>query len=93
MVTREEIQKIALLSKLLIPEEELDGLTADMQDIIAFADTIRAAEDLADPDFDSISGACNAFREDEVLPSRPPEEILQNVGGGEDSCFPVRRRM
>ena len=44
MVTREEILKIAKLSKLSVTEEELDGLTAAMGEIIAFADTINAAE-------------------------------------------------
>ncbi|MDD2955317.1 MAG: aspartyl/glutamyl-tRNA amidotransferase subunit C [Oscillospiraceae bacterium] len=92
MVTREDIQKIALLSKLSIPEEELDGLTADMQNIIAFADTISAAGDLADPDFDNINDLSNAFREDETVPSYPQEAILQNAGGGEGGYFPVRKR-
>ena len=31
MVTREDVENIALLSKLFVPEEELDGLTQSMQ--------------------------------------------------------------
>ena len=34
MVTREDVENIALLSKLFVPEEELDGLTKSMQEII-----------------------------------------------------------
>mgnify|MGYP006988260065 CR=1 FL=1 len=37
MVTREDVENIALLSKLFVPEEELDGLTKSMQEIIDFA--------------------------------------------------------
>ncbi len=91
MVTREEILKIAKLSKLSVTEEELDGLTAAMGEIIAFADTINAAGAAAG-EFDNINNLQNAFREDEVVPSYPRDEILKNVDGGEDGFFPVRRR-
>ena len=64
MVTREEILKIAKLSKLSVTEEELDGLTAAMGEIIAFADTINAAGAAAG-EFDNINNLQNAFREDE----------------------------
>ena len=91
MVTCEEILKIAKLSKLSVTEEELDGLTAAMGEIIAFADTINAAGAAAG-EFDNINNLQNAFREDEVVPSYPRDEILKNVDGGEDGFFPVRKR-
>ena len=91
MVTREEILKIAKLSKLSVTEEELDGLTAAMGEIIAVADTINAAGAAAG-EFDNINNLQNAFREDEVVPSYPRDEILKNVDGGEDGFFPVRKR-
>ena len=91
MVTREEILKIAKLSKLSVTEEELDGLTAAMGEIIAFAATINAAGAAAG-EFDNINNLQNAFREDEVVPSYPRDEILKNVDGGEDGFFPVRKR-
>ena len=91
MVTREEILKIAKLSKLSVTEEELDGLTAAMGEIIAFADTINAAGAAAG-EFDNINNLQNAFREDEGVPSYPRDEILKNGDGGEDGFFPVRKR-
>lgn len=91
MVTKEEIKNIALLSKLDVPEEQLDALTQDMQDIIAFADTIQAA-DVGDTGFDNINNLSNVFREDVVVPSLDRELILKNVDGGEDGCFLVRKR-
>ena len=44
MVDREEILKIATLSKLFVSEEELPKLTTDMEQMIAFADTINNAK-------------------------------------------------
>lgn len=91
MVTREEVLGIARLAKLSVSEEELDGLTAEMQKIISFADTINAAG--ADgEDFDSIGGLSNAFREDVVVPSYDRSAILRNVDGGEDGFFCVKKR-
>lgn len=91
MVTREEIQKIARLAKLSVAEEELDGLTAAMADILSFADTINAAGETTE-EFDNINNLQNAFREDEVVPSFDRTQILANVSGGEDGFFPVKKR-
>ena len=60
MVDREEILKIATLSKLFVSEEELPKLTTDMEQMIAFADTINNAED-ASTDFDNINNLCNVL--------------------------------
>ena len=86
MITKEEILEIATLSKLYVPEEKLDDLTKAMGDILAFAEGAQAEE------YEGLEGLSNVFREDEVLPSYPAEEILQNAGGGENGYFPVKKR-
>ena len=91
MITKEEVLDIALLSKLYVPEEQLDALTKDMDSILAFADSINAAGAQAE-EYENAEGLSNVFREDEVVPSYPVQEILQNVGGGENGYFPVRQR-
>lgn len=78
MVDREEILKIATLSKLFVSEEELPKLTTDMEQMIAFADTINNAED-ASTDFDNINNLCNVLREDEVVPSLDRDKILETL--------------
>ena len=75
MVTREDVENIALLSKLFVPEEELDGLTKSMQEIVDFADTINNAP-ASDEGFDNINNLSNVFREDEVVESYPSTEII-----------------
>ena len=91
MITKEEVLDIVLLSKLYVPEEQLDALTKDMDSILAFADSINAAGAQAE-EYENAEGLSNVFREDEVVPSYPVQEILQNVGGGENGYFPVRKR-
>ena len=78
MVTREDVENIALLSKLFVPEEELDGLTKSMQEIIDFAD--------------AINNLSNVFREDEVVSSYPSTEILKNAPEQAEDHFLVRNR-
>ncbi|MBQ1349133.1 MAG: Asp-tRNA(Asn)/Glu-tRNA(Gln) amidotransferase subunit GatC [Ruminococcus sp.] len=91
MVTREDVENIALLSKLFVPEEELDGLTESMQKIVDFADAINNAP-ASDEDFDNINNLSNMFREDEVVPSFPAEEILKNAPEQAEQHFLVRNR-
>lgn len=92
MVTKEEIMKIAVLSKLFVAEEEIDQLTKDMAEIISFADTINNASE-EESGFDHISFLTNAFREDEVVPSMERERILSNAKDSDDGCFMVKNIM
>ncbi len=91
MVTREDVENIALLSKLFVPEEELDALTKDMQEIIDFADTINNAS-VDEECFDNINNLSNVLREDEVVKSYPSEEILKNAPEQAEQHFLVRNR-
>ena len=91
MVTREDVLQIARLSKLYIKEEELDALTKDMDNIIAFAETISAAQ-CEQTNFDNINNLSNVLREDVVVPSYDREEILKNAESQDEGYFLVKRR-
>ncbi|MBR2175901.1 MAG: Asp-tRNA(Asn)/Glu-tRNA(Gln) amidotransferase subunit GatC [Clostridia bacterium] len=92
MVTKEEVMKIAILSKLFVAEDEIDKLTKDMGEIISFADTINNAADEGSK-FDNINNLSNVLREDEVVPSLDREKILQNAKDSDDGCFMVKNIM
>ena len=91
MVTREDVLQMARLSKLYIKEEELDALTKDMDNIIAFAETISAAQ-CEQTNFDNINNLSNVLREDVVVPSYDREEILKNAERQDEGYFLVKRR-
>ena len=91
MVTREDVLQMARLSKLYIKEEELDALTTDMDNIIAFAETISAAQ-CEQTNFDNINNLSNVLREDVVVPSYDREEILKNAESQDEGYFLVKRR-
>ena len=92
MVTHDDVLAIARLSKLYIPENELDNMTKAMDDIIKFADTINNANDEGE-DFDNINNLSNSFREDEVVPSYDRNDILKNANDIEEGHFLVRKKV
>ena len=91
MVTREDIENIALLSKLFVDEKDLDSLTEEMQKIVAFADTINNVQ-VTPGEFDNINNLSNVFRKDEVKESLPVREILSNAPEQAEDHFLVRKR-
>ena len=91
MVTHEDVLQMARLSKLYIKEEELDALTKDMDNIIAFAETISAAQ-CEQTNFDNINNLSNVLLVDVVVPSYDREEILKNAESQDEGYFLVKRR-
>ena len=91
MVTHEDVLQMARLSKLYFKEEVLDALTKDMDNIIAFAETISAAQ-CEQTNFDNINNLSNVLREDVVVPSYDREEILKNAESQDEGYFLVKRR-
>ncbi len=84
MITKKEVLKLARLARLDFSDDELDKIMKDMDDIIAFADTINnSVEGDADKIRNVSSSATPAedFREDVVRASLPNEKILSNVSG------------
>ena len=87
--TKEDIENIAILSKLFVAEEDLDKLTKEMQNIVDFADAINNAPDDGS-EFDNINNLSNIFREDVVVQSFLCEEILKNAPEQSDNHFLVK---
>ena len=91
MVTREDIENIAILSKLFVAEEDIDKLTDEMQKIVDFADLINNAVEDGN-DFDNINNLSNVFREDEVLESYDSADILKNAPAQGKNHFLVKKK-
>lgn len=91
MITKQEVEKLAKLSKLRFTDEELESFTREMTEIIEFADTInRNVGDLtSEPEGDRVM-EMEQLRDDEVKPSYPNEDILSNAENS-NGFFVVRR--
>ncbi len=90
MVEREEVIKLAKLSKLNLSDEVIDKLTAEMQSIISFADMISKGK----CDFTDVlaDGTSPELRKDEVKESYDNEDILKNAPTRDGNYFLLPRR-
>lgn len=90
MLSSEEMLNIANLSKLYLNEEEFETASKEMDGIINFVNQINSLQSDAE-EISNINGLSNAFREDEIIPSLPRKEILENVDGGKDGFFYLKK--
>ncbi|MEF2920526.1 MAG: Asp-tRNA(Asn)/Glu-tRNA(Gln) amidotransferase subunit GatC [Acutalibacteraceae bacterium] len=90
MVSHEDVIQIARLAKLSVKEEDLEHMTKEMQKIVDFADAINNAP-TDSQEFDNINNLSNAFRQDDVLPSYPVEDIISNAKDKAENCFLVKK--
>jgi aspartyl-tRNA(Asn)/glutamyl-tRNA(Gln) amidotransferase subunit C len=90
-VTDDLVRHIAGLSRLAISPGEVAEIKKHFEKVLAF---IAAFQDLdtsgIDPTFFSVE-ASNVYREDEVRPSLPGEEVLRSAPASQPPYFVVPR--
>lgn len=89
MVNSEDVRKIAKLADVGIDDRELDEFTAQCSEILTYFEKLDTLPQGTGVD----RGLVNIFREDEVTPSLPQEEALQNAAETENGYFKAPRVM
>ena len=90
-ISHEEIQKIALLSRLHIPDEKLAETEKALSDILTYVEQL---EELDLTDVQPMARAVplyNVYREDKVVPSLDHELALSNAPEEDNGYFKVPR--
>jgi len=78
-LSREDVEKVALLGRLRLSPEELDRMTAQLGAIVGYVDLLA---ELNTDDVEPMAHAVeltNVFRVDEERPSLPVAEALANA--------------
>ena len=88
-IRKEEIIHIAKLANLNLTEEEIEKYTNDMQDILAFANTINQVDTEGIDEKASLEEKYNVFRKDEVKVFKDRDALLQNAPAQEDGMFRI----
>lgn len=85
-ITREEVLKIADISKIALHEDEIDALTRQLEEVLSYAECVKkVANELIDqPSNKNV----NFFREDVVVKSKP-EDVLSRAPEREGNFFVV----
>ena len=90
-ITRSEVEHVARLARLALPEDELEALTGQMDAILGYVEKLN---ELDTTDIVPTAHAVpmeNAFREDAVKESLGTEKALRNAPQSKGGCFRVPR--
>lgn len=91
MISREEVIKLAKLSRLTFTDEEIEKYQEDLNSIVEYADKLSSIDVSSVKPTATISDRVNVLREDEVKPSLTRNEVLQNAKDKQYGCFYVSK--
>ena len=88
-LTRQDVEKVALLARLRFDDAELDKITEHMVQIVQYVDKLS---ELNTEEVEPMAHALdihNALAEDELLPSLLRDEVLKNAPKNDGEYFLV----
>ena len=88
-VTRAEVLKVATLAKLRISEEEIEDFTRQFNQILEYFNKLNELDTTNVEPTSHVLDLKNVFREDQVQPSFPREEMLKNAPAHDKEFFRV----
>jgi len=91
LLTRQEVEHVALLARLALSEEEKELYTRQLRDILEYAARLNELDTTDVPPTSHVLPLSNVFREDEVGEHLSPEEVLANAPEREGGFFKVPR--
>ncbi len=88
-ITRKNVEDVALLSRLEIPEELIETVTGQLDAILEYVDVLNQVDTTDIEPTAHVLPLKNVMRADVVVPSLPREEALANAPEQEDGYFKV----
>lgn len=90
-VTKEDVRKVARLSRIAVPEEKLEGLAGELNGIMGWIEQLNEVDvDGVEP-LTSVVEASLPMRVDEVTDGNRREEVLANAPKSDEGFFVVPR--
>jgi aspartyl-tRNA(Asn)/glutamyl-tRNA(Gln) amidotransferase subunit C len=88
-ISRQDIEKVALLARLQLTEDEISKMTAELAQIVGYVDQLGEVNtDGVEPMAHAIE-LSNVFREDVVADSLPRDAALANAPHHDDRGYLV----
>ncbi len=88
-LTRAEVEKIALLSRLLLSEDELERMTSQLGGILGYVDLLGEVDTTGVEPMAHARDLANVFRDDAVRTSLDREQALVNAPHRDAECYLV----
>ncbi len=86
-----DIAKVAKLARIALSEEQLAEYGAQLDSILAYAESVQALPTEGVPPTSHPMPMTNSFRPDELAPSLDPDEVLAQAPDAVDGYFRVPR--
>ncbi len=88
-ITTEMVDYISVLSRLNLPEAEKEKMTGELEQILAYMDSLNGLDTTDVEPMSHVFAVRNVFRPDEVAPSYPREALLENAPKRDEEAFLV----
>jgi aspartyl-tRNA(Asn)/glutamyl-tRNA(Gln) amidotransferase subunit C len=88
-ISREEVRKVSLLGRLLLSEEELDRMTTQLGDILAYMELLGEVDTRQVEPMAHALDVANVLRDDEVQGSLDRDAALANAPKRDEECYRV----
>ena len=88
-LSRAEVEKIALLARLSLFEEEIQRMTVNLGNVLHYVDLLGKVDTTNVEPLAHALDMANVFREDVVRPSLDREEALANAPHRDGECYLV----
>jgi aspartyl-tRNA(Asn)/glutamyl-tRNA(Gln) amidotransferase subunit C len=91
-LTREQVLKLARLSRLKLTEEEIERFRNELSEILAYVEMLDKADtDGLEPTY-QVTGLKNVMRDDEIIDYQAnPKDLLVGAPATEKNHFKVKR--
>ncbi len=90
-ITTEMVDYISELSRLLLPEEEKEAMTVQLERIVGYMDVLSQLDTSEVEPMSHVFPVKNRVREDTVEPSSDRKRILGNAPVSDEEAFLVPR--
>jgi len=88
-ISREEVEKVSLLARLRLSEEELDRMTEQMGQILDYMDLLGEVDTERVEPMAHALDVVDVFRQDEVRPSLRRPQALAGAASRDEECYRV----
>ena len=89
ILSRQEVERVALLARLRFEDAELETLTRQLGQIVGYVEQLGELDTAAVEPMAHAVDVFSVFRADEPRPSLPREQALANAPQADGECFLV----
>ena len=91
-ITREDVLKLAQLSKLTLTDEQIDRFTREIREIMEYVEQLQAVDVSGLEPTDQVTGLVNVMREDKTINYQAkPDDLLKKSPKTEKHQIKVKR--